>query len=186
MKKVVSDFHTANPLLPGIPKEEMRTRFFFRMPADVFYSLLDQAVAANFLQAQKDTIAIYGRKLALSNQEEDLVASLEKELLRKGVESSLEQVIKSVSGTPENVKKMLYLLVREGRAVKLADDYFIHKKVWEDLKTRIRALKSTQSKLSVGDFKSLYGVSRKYAIPLLEQLDREGITRRAGNERIIT
>ncbi len=185
MKKIVGDFHAKNPLLPGIPKEELRTRFFYHMPVEVFGALLDHALESKTLQSQKDTVSLYGRKLALSAEEENLLSTVENVLMQSGVECTLESIVDGSRSTAEDSKKMLYLLVREGRAVKLADDYFIHRKVWEDLKNRIRSLKPRQGKLSVADFKALYGLSRKYAIPLLEQLDREGITRRSGNERII-
>lgn len=69
--------------------------------------------------------------------------------------------------------------------MKIDEDYFLHRKTWEELKQKIRALKATQKSFSVPDFKTLFGVTRKYAIPLLERLDREGVTRRSGNERII-
>jgi selenocysteine-specific elongation factor len=85
----------------------------------------------------------------------------------------------------EKTRGLLYLLVREQKAVKIADDYFLHKNAWEHLKEKIRSLKTTQKTFSVPDFKALFGITRKFAIPLLENLDREGITRRAGNERII-
>jgi selenocysteine-specific elongation factor len=45
--------------------------------------------------------------------------------------------------------------------------------------------KAKSPNIDVGRFKELTGVSRKYAIPLLEYLDRERVTRRVGNERII-
>ena len=79
----------------------------------------------------------------------------------------------------------MYLLVRQGKAIKVTEDYFLHPRIWDELKQKIRALKSTRQNFSVADFKTRFGVSRKYAIPLLELLDREGVTRRSGNERII-
>jgi selenocysteine-specific elongation factor len=60
-----------------------------------------------------------------------------------------------------------------------------HRKTLEDLKRQVSELKSTLPKIDVARFKDLAGVSRKYAIPLLEYLDREHVTRRAGDERII-
>ena len=85
----------------------------------------------------------------------------------------------------EKTRNILYLLVREQKAIKIADDYFLHKLAWTELKEKMRELKNNRKTFSVPDFKALFGISRKFAIPLLESLDREGITRRSGNERII-
>jgi selenocysteine-specific elongation factor len=49
----------------------------------------------------------------------------------------------------------------------------------------LRALKSRNPKFGVGEFKNLAGVTRKHAIPLLEYLDRQRVTRRVGDERVI-
>jgi selenocysteine-specific elongation factor len=67
----------------------------------------------------------------------------------------------------------------------VADDFFMHRKTLDDIKIKIQELKAAQKTFSVADFKTRFGVTRKYAIPLLELLDREGVTRRMGNERII-
>jgi selenocysteine-specific elongation factor len=54
-----------------------------------------------------------------------------------------------------------------------------------DLRHKIATLKTTTPKIDVARFKDMTGVSRKYAIPLLEYLDRERVTRRVGDERVI-
>jgi selenocysteine-specific elongation factor len=69
--------------------------------------------------------------------------------------------------------------------VKITDDLVFHQSALANLRQRIAALKSTSPKIDVARFKDLTGVSRKYAIPLLEYLDRERVTRRVGDEREI-
>jgi len=77
------------------------------------------------------------------------------------------------------------LLLREKALVKISDDLVFHHSVLTDLRQKMTALKSSTPKIDVARFKDLTGVSRKYAIPLLEYLDRERVTRRVGDERII-
>jgi selenocysteine-specific elongation factor len=77
------------------------------------------------------------------------------------------------------------LLLREKVLVKISDDLVFHQTALADLRQRIVALKTASPRIDVGRFKELTGVSRKYAIPLLEYLDRERVTRRVGDERII-
>lgn len=186
LRENVESFHAKNPLLPGIPKEELRTRYFSALAPDVFSAALDRAIAENIVAAERDIISLSGRSVLLNREDEALLSAIESALQECGLQyPGMEEVAKRAGGKIDDVKKRIYLLVRQQKAVKFGDDYFLTRGTWEDLKTRIRSLKASQKTLSVGDFKDLFGISRKYAIPLLEALDREGITRRAGNERII-
>jgi selenocysteine-specific elongation factor len=75
--------------------------------------------------------------------------------------------------------------MRDRVLVKLADDLVFHQNALQHLRQILSAYKAKSPKIDVGKFKDLTGVSRKYAIPLLEYLDRERVTRRVGDERII-
>jgi len=77
------------------------------------------------------------------------------------------------------------LLLREAVLIKISEEMVFHHETLEGLKRRVRDYKLSSPTIDVARFKELAGVSRKYAIPLLEYLDREHVTRRAGEERII-
>jgi selenocysteine-specific elongation factor len=186
MSEAVESFHKKNPLLPGIPKEELRSKFVKKLPAEIFAFVLDQTVEQKRLQIQKDLVSTYGRSVALDSQQEELALQIEKHLQRAGLGTSgVEELSHDLKQPIDKTRNMLYLLVRQDRVIKITEDYFLHKTAWEELKQKIRNLKANQKTFSVPDFKALFGISRKFAIPLLENLDREGITRRAGNQRII-
>jgi selenocysteine-specific elongation factor len=78
------------------------------------------------------------------------------------------------------------LLVRQKVAVKIGGLYF-HQAALDELKSEVRALKTAgpDAPVDVASFKERYGISRKFAIPLLEYLDRERVTRRAGEARVV-
>ncbi|PYV31765.1 MAG: selenocysteine-specific translation factor, partial [Acidobacteria bacterium] len=82
-------------------------------------------------------------------------------------------------------EKILHLLLREKTLVKVTEELVFHRAALEELRTTILRLKDKSRRIDVGAFKELTGVSRKYAIPLLEYLDRERVTRREGDTRII-
>jgi len=82
-------------------------------------------------------------------------------------------------------QKIVTLLLREGTLVKLSDDLVFHRDALGGLKQSVADQKRSSDKLDVARFKDLTGVSRKYAIPLLEWLDRERVTRRVGDARTI-
>ncbi|HZN06191.1 MAG TPA: SelB C-terminal domain-containing protein, partial [Pyrinomonadaceae bacterium] len=85
-------------------------------------------------------------------------------------------------------RKILQLLIDGKKLARIQNEMFMHADVVESLTTRLRAYASQHEPerlIDVPTFKQLAGVSRKYAIPLLEYFDREQVTRRAGDKRVI-
>ncbi|MCI0443446.1 selenocysteine-specific translation elongation factor [bacterium] len=186
IRATVESFHHKNPLLPGFPKEELRSRLVPNISPEIYQALLDHAVTSGIIQLQKDAVTLVGQKPQLSVEDEAMSELLEKKVFETGIEfPGISELATKIQKKPENVTKILYLLIRQGKVVKVADDFFMHRKTVDEIKSKIRGLKAVQKTFSVADFKTRFGVTRKYAIPLLELLDREGVTRRMGNERII-
>jgi selenocysteine-specific elongation factor len=92
------------------------------------------------------------------------------------------------AATQPHARKILQVLIDAGNVVRVDGDMYFHRMALDELiaKLRAHAEKGTADRsIDVGAFKELAGVSRKHAIPLLEYLDRQNITRRAGDKRII-
>jgi selenocysteine-specific elongation factor len=82
---------------------------------------------------------------------------------------------------------MLKLLQRQKTLVKV-DALLFHGEALKQLKAEVATLKTSANaaaQIDVAAFKERFGVSRKFAIPLLEYLDRERVTRRMGESRIV-
>jgi selenocysteine-specific elongation factor len=82
---------------------------------------------------------------------------------------------------------MTTLLIRQTRLTRV-DTLIFHSQALADLKSETRALKASghaRVTVDVSTFKERYGVTRKFAIPLLEWLDRERVTRRVGDARVV-
>jgi selenocysteine-specific elongation factor len=82
-------------------------------------------------------------------------------------------------------EQILQILRKEGMLVRIADDLIFHRAALEKLREILARRKEQSNRINVSIFKELTGLTRKYAIPLLEYLDRERLTRREGDERII-
>ena len=84
------------------------------------------------------------------------------------------------------VDRIVGLLLRQ-RVLTKVDTLLFHTEALESLKSDVRGLKTSggQAKVDVASFKEKYGITRKFAIPLLEYLDRERVTRRVGESRIV-
>jgi selenocysteine-specific elongation factor len=97
---------------------------------------------------------------------------------------SPEELSARMAIPPEEMHRLVTLLLREKRLVKLGNDaVFFHTQALTDLALKIQSLRG--EKIDVARFKELTGLSRKYAIPLLEYLDRERVTRKQGDHRIV-
>jgi selenocysteine-specific elongation factor len=97
----------------------------------------------------------------------------------------MKDVLAALPVEKARAQKLVTLLLRDRVLVKLADELVFHQSALQELRRLVAQQKARSPKIDVGQFKDLLGVTRKYAIPLLEYLDRERVTRRVGDERII-
>ena len=98
---------------------------------------------------------------------------------------ALNEVIAGLKIDKVRAQKIVTLLLRDKVLTKVSDELVFHRSALEDLRKRVAAHKTKSATIDVAAFKELTGVSRKYAIPLLEYLDRERVTKRVGDVRQI-
>ena len=183
-------FHRAQPLAAGMPLEEARARWFAKGPPPIVDRIVADLAAAGRVVA-RDTIALAGHRLALTGEESEVFERLEATFRAAGLnppDPSPASLAAEYRRPPALVERVLQLLVKQKRLVRL-DTLVFHHDALEQLKAEVAARKATapggRASVDVKAFKDTYGVSRKFAIPLLEFLDRERVTRRAGDVRIV-
>lgn len=184
----IAEFHRREPLLRGMPREELRSRRFDKAPAELFRFVLEELERAGKIDVYEETVAIRGREISLSPEERRLRDEIEGALRRAGLEPPAPaELLERCAGPAEleKARRILYMLIKEKVLVKINEDLVLHSAALSEAKRKIKERFPSGSRFSVGDFKDLFGLSRKYAIPLLEFLDKEHFTRRAGNERIV-
>jgi selenocysteine-specific elongation factor len=186
IRKAIEDFHRANPLLPGIPKQELRGRAG-KTSAEIFLAALDDLVKAGALAISGDLVQRAGREIALSDEEARAKELIEKEFESAGLTvPSFVAVLEKLPVESRRAQKILQILLREKVLIKVADDLVFHRAAVARLReTLAKYRKERGERLPIPVFKELTGITRKYAIPLLEYLDREHVTRRVGDERVI-
>lgn len=177
--------HTAQPLSDGLPREEARERIFGGAAPVVFDHVLAALVAEGKIVA-RELLALAGHRLALSPQEARAQATIERLVHDGGLAPPEVSSIAAADVPPDVVERVAKLLVRQKTLVKV-DTLLFHADVLARLKAEVRELKmgQGQARVDVAGFKERYGISRKYAIPLLEYLDRERVTKRVGDARVV-
>lgn len=180
-------FHKANPLSAGISREELRTRAAPKTQEEVFAAILETLAKGNKLVTAGDTVKRAGREIALLPEEARAKDQIEAAFSAAGLKApALEEVLSALPVERSRALKLLQMLLREQALVKVTEGLVFHRSALEALKRQLAEHKKAKGeRLPIGAFKDLAGISRKYAIPLLEYLDRQRVTRRVGDERAI-
>jgi selenocysteine-specific elongation factor len=176
--QAVGEFHRQNPLQPGIAKLDLR-------PAGAPPFLLDALLAdTQEIVAEGETVRLLGHTLVLNEDERQARAAIERAFQQAGLAApAVAQVLAQSGVEPARARSLLQILLREKRLVRVSDEMVVHHSAIEALRRMLAERKP--ARFTVGTFKEWTGVSRKHAIPLLEFLDRERITRREGEERLV-
>ena len=131
-----------------------------------------------------ENVRLATHKLVLKQDEEQARAAIERAFEQAGLAvPALPEVLAKSGVEAARARSLLQILLREKRLIRVSDDLVFHHTAMEKLRQMLAVHKA--ARFSVGAFKEWTGVSRKYAIPLLEYLDRERVTRRDGDERVV-
>ncbi len=183
---LIAEFHKENPLQKGISKEELRKRFYDDLPLEVFRHCLDTLVEKRKLAFQEDTVSLYGREVQLTAEGQQIREKIETQFQNAGFQSpSISDLQSSIASNPEEIRRIFFWMIKEKILIKLSEELVYHRTTLEMIKNQIKAKFSPGVKFGVAEFKELFDITRKHAIPLLEYLDREKFTRRVGNDRIL-
>jgi len=178
--------HRAQPDSEGLPREEARDQL--DVIARVFDRIVERLAEEGKLSG-RDRLALPSHRAAVPDVDAAAIARLEASLREAGLKPpDTSELAEQTRLAPPILDRVTNFLVRQKRLVRLGSLVF-HQEALARLKEDMRGLKGAapggRATVEVATFKSRYGVSRKYAIPLLEYLDRERVTRRVGDERIV-
>jgi selenocysteine-specific elongation factor len=183
----VEKFHKENSLVQGITREELRASLGRRVRSETFRAAIDELVAAKKLELQGEIVKRAGSAINLDPEETRAKQAIEAAFSSAGLSvPSSKEVLAALPIELKRAERILQMLLRERTLVRVSPELIFHRDALSELRERLAGYKKTRSeRISVPAFKELTGVTRKYAIPLLEYLDRERVTRRAGDERVI-
>jgi selenocysteine-specific elongation factor len=182
--QALKKFHDANPLVAGMSKEEVRDRV--NLGPEVFYRVLEKLAEEKKLEVEGELVHLPGRGVVMKDEEAESKKIIEQAFASAGLRvPSLKEVLAGLKVDKLRAQKIVTLLLRDKVLIKISEELVFHQSALLDLRHKIAALKNSAPKIDVARFKDMTGVSRKYAIPLLEYLDRERVTRRVGDERVI-
>jgi selenocysteine-specific elongation factor len=174
-------------------KEELRGRITPRsseqpgLPSVALSNaVLQSLVALGRIETRGETVRLIGRQVQLGREELRAKEQISRafEAAELAVPNARDILTKLQIDRPR-AEKILQILLKEKALLKVTEDLIFHRSALEKLRALLARHKEKEARISVSTFKEMTGLSRKYAIPLLEYLDRERVTRREGEDRII-
>jgi selenocysteine-specific elongation factor len=179
--KTVREFHRQKPLLAGMARPELRASLARDMPPFLLDALL---ASSKDVVAEGEIVRLPGHALVLREDEAQALQAIERAFERAGLAvPSVAGVLAKAGVEAARARTLLDILLREKRLVRIDQELVFHHSAMEKLRSLLAQRRS--ARFSVPDFKEWTGISRKYAIPLLEYLDRTRVTRREGDQRVI-
>ena len=179
----VAEFHRDSPLKAAMPREELRQRLARTTTHPVFDRALQDRVAAGELQVGDAGVSLARHRVTLSVDEQDARQALEAAARAARLEGIETARVAAASGKdPRTLDRVARVLSAEG-VLRRVGDVWVDGRALDALVDEVRRRWPPGSRLDVGEFKALTGLTRRFVIPLLEHLDATHVTRRSGNER---
>lgn len=186
MLSYLNDFHSRNPLAAGVSREELRNRFLRSSSNDYFQFLLQRLEQRELIRIDRSIVMRRGWAPRLNPAQEGVRRSI-LDALRRGYPRppNLTELKQRLHHPPSRTEEVCFFLIQQGDLVRVGGEFVLTPLQIDHLKNELKIRFSPGQSFSVPEFKDSLGISRKYAIPFLEYLDREGVTRRQGDGRVV-
>ncbi len=177
-------YHRIHPLKPGMPKEELKSKFPSLPGSKLFNQMLHQMEKQELILQEEESVRLASHTVALAADQ----ASVRKKLLDVYQKSGLtppyfKELAKTLDIDSKRANDILILLVNEGELIKVKENLFFHAAAVNRLKARLVDFLKSRGEITTPQFKEMTGISRKYVIPLIEYFDSKNVTIRIGDIR---
>jgi selenocysteine-specific elongation factor len=185
-RAALDEFFAGQPHRLLMPEADLRSRLGGREERAAVERVIDDLVAEGALFRRGPAIGISGRDPQLSERQQRAAEAIERTYLDAGLASPREEELRERMQAPaEAFEQVIVALIEQGKLVRIADNVTYHAAALAEAEEVLREYLGKHDSVEVADFRDHLGVSRKYALALLEHFDRAGVTRRRGDERVL-
>jgi selenocysteine-specific elongation factor len=182
----LSEFHAANPLRPGMPKEELRGSLGRAVDARAFAALLARWQSEGVVAADPATVRSADFAVQLAPGQRAILDRIAESYRKAGFNvPSVEEVAEEIGEAPEMVSTMIRVGQDQGLLFRIVEGFYYHRDTLERSKKIVLEQIQRHGSITVSQFRDLTGSSRKYALPVMEYFDSIRFTRRVGDERVL-
>jgi len=183
-RHLLAEHFRKDHLAVGMPKAEAARRILRGRGAPLAAFYFDWLAAQKVLAVKEDQVTLPGRSGELEGEESKLAQAILARFDRAGLEvPSPDEIRTDLKAKPQIFDGVVRHLVARGQLLKLPSGLILAASALAELRRQL--IESPWERFSVADFKDRFGLTRKWAIPLLEYLDSAGATRRLGDERMV-
>ncbi len=179
----LSEFHEKEPLLSGQNASQLCRDL--KLNEIDFEKITDHLIKSKELVKDGNLLRLFSHEIKFSEEESTAKETLEKLFLEAGINtpglSELDTLLPEY--TPQVIESTFFALLNLGQFIKTADNFFIHREIYEKIKELLTNYLQKNDTISVAEFRELAKTSRKYAVPFLEYCDSQNVTIRDGNVR---
>ncbi len=184
-REELARFHREQPLRAALPREELRERVFARAPGAAFDLVLASLERAGEVRLLPDAVASSRHVVTLSPEEAAARGQLLEAARRRTWPGSISEQLAARGPAARPLLERVSRVLLAERVVERVGDQLVLREYLDRFKAQVRERFPAGSRLDVAAIKEMTGLTRKFVIPLLEYLDRERVTRRAGGDRTV-
>jgi len=184
LRDVLADLHQREPHRAGMPLPALRQELGTEQP--VFEALLAREVAAGTVRLEGEVAALAEHRVALDPEQERLLSVVEQTFTRKPFETpTAEELSTELRVDAEQVRRLLTVLRERGTLVEVEPGLCFHREAIARAQELLVTELQRRGELLSPEFRDLLGTTRKWAIPLLDYFDRQGVTVRLNGKRVL-
>jgi selenocysteine-specific elongation factor len=187
IEEALKKFHEAHPALPGLRKAELANHLPPLADAALLNFIIELLKSRGLIQEQDAMISLATHEIRLTPKQEDLRKRVDEQLYAEAFStSSATELADKLKTSQKEIDEIISLLLASREVIRLEEGIYIHKRRLQEAREKVVAHLRAQKQMTVSQFKDLLGnTSRKFAMPILEYFDGEGITERRGDVRVL-
>ncbi|WP_028575539.1 selenocysteine-specific translation elongation factor [Desulfonatronovibrio hydrogenovorans] len=184
MMERLEQFHSDNPIREGLSRGELSGKWARDIPEKLFFSVLERLIRQEQIISEQEYLRLPSHKVSLAADQEELKKKIMSAYNSSGIQPpTVKKLLEDLDLKMKEIAPVLRMLQNQGSLVKINEDFYFSSQAVEDLKTRIVGFFKSNEEMGPVEFKEITGLSRKFAIPLLEFMDKEKLTIRVGDKR---
>ena len=180
----LGEYHRREPMRQGLSRAELLSGFGRGMHPKLVHFLVERLVKSGQVVLEGDTLRLPGHVVSLASDQSGLRALMESAYTQAGLMPPTTKAFLEENGlAAKDVAQMYRLLMEEGVLIKVSEEFYYARTAMDDIVARVRGFFESNQEMGPQDFRDLTELTRKFAIPVLEYLDKEKITMRIGDKR---
>jgi selenocysteine-specific elongation factor len=177
-------FHAKNPIREGLSRGELSGKWAREIPERLFFFVLERLIRQEKIVSEQEFLRLPGHRIFLAADQEELKINILDAYNRSGIQPpTVKKLLEDLNLQMKEASPVLRLLQGQGNLIKINEDFYYSRTAIDKLKEKIILFFKTNEEMGPVEFKDLTGLSRKFAIPVLEFMDKEKLTIRVGDKR---